>query len=63
VTTDAKYLCTYEFRVTNGRSSLAGTQFATIHLGAPPALTLSPGQHKGVAVAAPRAARTSSVAK
>jgi hypothetical protein len=63
LTADAKYLSTYEFRITNGRNMLAGTQVATIHLGAPPALKLSPGQHKGVAVPAPKQARGNGVAK
>jgi hypothetical protein len=63
VTMDAKYLSTYEFRVTNGLTMLAGTQLATIHLGAAPALKLSPGQHKGVAVVTPRPARSNSVTK
>jgi hypothetical protein len=63
VTADAKYLSTYEFRITNGRNMLAGTQVATVRLGAPPALKLSPGQHKGVAVPAPKPARGNGVAK
>jgi hypothetical protein len=42
---------------------LAGTQVATVRLGAPPALKLSPGQHKGVAVPAPKPARGNGVAK
>ncbi|MEP7191887.1 MAG: hypothetical protein ABI903_03370 [Actinomycetota bacterium] len=63
VTADAKYLNTYEFRVTNGRIMLAGTQVATVRLGAPPTLKLSPGQHKGVAVRAPQPARGNDVAK
>src|SRR5450631_2577490 len=63
VTADAKYLSTYEFRITNGRNLLAGTQVATVRLGAPPALKLSPGQHKGVAVPAPKPARGNGVAK
>jgi hypothetical protein len=50
LTIDAKYLTGYEFRITNGRTMLAGTQVAKIHLGPPPALQLSPGQHQGVAV-------------
>lgn len=63
LTMDAKYLSTYEFRITNGRTALAGSQVATIRLGAPPALKLTPGQHKGVAVAAPKPARGNGVAK
>jgi len=63
LTADARYLSTYEFRITNGRIMLSGTQVATIHLGTPPALKLSPGQHKGVAVPAPKKARGNGVAK
>jgi hypothetical protein len=63
VTTDAKSLSTYEFRITNGHTMLAGTQVATIRLGAPPAVKLSPGQHKGVAVEAPKPARRNGVVK
>jgi len=53
VTMDAKSLTGYEFRITNGRTMLAGTQVATISLGLPPALQLSPGQHKGLTVEGP----------
>jgi len=63
LTMDAKYLSTYEFRITNGRTMLAGSQMATVHLGAPPTLKLSPGQHKGVAVLAPKPTRGNGVAK
>jgi hypothetical protein len=63
LTMDAKYLSTYEFRITNGHTMLAGSQVATIRLGAPPALRLSPGQHKGVAVQAPKPARRNGVVK
>jgi hypothetical protein len=63
LTMDAKYLSSYEFRITNGHTMLAGSQVATIRLGAPPALKLSPGQHKGVAVQAPKPARRNGVVK
>jgi hypothetical protein len=63
LTMDAKYLSTYEFRITNGQTALAGSQVATISLGAPPTLKLSPGQHKGVAVPAPQPTRGNGVAK
>jgi hypothetical protein len=63
VTMDAKFLSSYEFRITNGHTMLAGTQVATIRLGPPPALKLSPGQHKGVAVEAPKPARRNGVVK
>lgn len=53
VTMDAKSLTGYEFRITNGRTMLAGTHVATISLGLTPALQLSPGQHKGLAVEGP----------
>lgn len=54
LTMDAKYLTGYELRITNGHTVLAGTQVATIRLGAPPASRLSPGQHQGVAVGHPK---------
>jgi hypothetical protein len=63
LTMDAKYLSSYEFRITNGHTMLAGTQVATIRLGPPPELKLSPGQHKGVAVEAPKPARRNGVVK
>jgi len=63
VTMDAKYLSSYEFRITNGHTMLAGTQVATIRLGPPPALRLSPGQHVGVAVEAPKPARRNGAVK
>jgi hypothetical protein len=52
LTADAKYLTGYEFRVTNGHTTLAGTQVAVVSLGLPPALKLSPGQQNGLPVAA-----------
>jgi hypothetical protein len=52
---DAKYLTGYELRITNGGTPLTGTDVATIRLGSPPALVLSPGQRQGVAVGAPKA--------
>jgi len=54
LTVDAKYLTGYELRITNGHSVLAGSQVATIRLGAPPASRVSPGQHQGLAVARPK---------
>jgi hypothetical protein len=63
VTMDAKSLSTYEFRITNGHTMLAGAQVATIRLGPPPALKLSPGQHKGVAVEAPKPASRNGAVK
>lgn len=63
LTMDAKYLSTYEFRITNGFTMLAGTQVATIRLGAAPVLTLSPGQHKGLAVEPPKPASSTGVVK
>ena len=44
----AQFLTGYELRVTNGGTPLAGTDTATIRLGAPPAVVLSPGQHRGM---------------
>ncbi len=51
---DAKYLTDYELRITNGGNTLTGTDVATIRLGAPPAVKLSPGQHQGLAVPGPQ---------
>ena len=50
---DAKYLTGYELRITDGGTPLTGTDVATIRLGAPPAVLLSPGQRQGVAVVDP----------
>jgi hypothetical protein len=63
LTMDAKYLTGYDFRITNGRTMLAGTQVASIRLGPPPSLTLSPGQHKGVAVESPKPASAKGAVK
>jgi len=63
VSMDAEYLTGYEFRITNGGTPLTGTDVATIRLGAPPALVLSPGQRQGVAVAAANAMVTAGVVK
>ena len=63
LTMDAKYLTTYEFRITNGHTLLGGTQVATIRLGAAPVLTLSPGQHQGLAVEPPKPASATGVVK
>jgi predicted CXXCH cytochrome family protein len=51
---DAKYLTGYQLRITSGGAALTGTDVATVRLGAPPAVVLSPGQRQGVAVAAPK---------
>jgi predicted CXXCH cytochrome family protein len=48
---DAKYLTSYDLRITDAGTALTGTQVATIRLDGPPAVVLSPGQHQGVAVA------------
>jgi predicted CXXCH cytochrome family protein len=53
---DAKYLTGYELRITDAGTPLTGTAVATIRLGGPPAIVLSPGQHQGVAVAGPKPA-------
>ncbi|HEY8654005.1 MAG TPA: cytochrome c3 family protein [Dermatophilaceae bacterium] len=50
---DAQYLTGYELRITNGGTPLTGTDVATIRLGAPPELQLSPGQRQGMAVVDP----------
>jgi len=60
---DAKYLTAYELRITSAGTPLTGTDVATIRLGAPPAVRLSPGQHRGVAVGAPKAAVAAGVVK
>ena len=56
---DAKYLTGYELRITDAGTALTGTQVATIRLGAPPAVVLSPDQHQGVAVVDPTPASSS----
>lgn len=61
VSMDAEYLTGYEFRITNGGTPLTGTDVATIRLGAPPALVLSPGQRQGVAVGGPSPMNTAGV--
>ena len=48
---DAQYMTGYELRITNAGSVLTGKGVATIRLGGPPAISLSPGQHQGIAVA------------
>jgi hypothetical protein len=60
---DAKYLTGYELRITNAGTPLTGTDVATIRLGAPPAVRLTPGQHQGVAVGAPKATAAPGVVK
>jgi predicted CXXCH cytochrome family protein len=57
---DAKNLQTYELRITDGGTPLAATAPAQIHLGAPPAVRLSPGQRQGMAVPGPKKASTTS---
>jgi len=57
MTIDAQYRTGYELRITNAGTPLTGSDAATIRLGAPPALVLSPGQRQGVAVGGPRPAK------
>jgi predicted CXXCH cytochrome family protein len=54
VSIDAKFLTSYELRITDAGTPLTGTDVATIRLGAPPAVHLSPDQHQGVAVVGPK---------
>jgi hypothetical protein len=63
LTMDAKYLTGYQFRITDGHQMLAGTQVATISLGLQPALKLSPGQKRGLAVQGPKPARETGAVK
>ena len=63
LTSDAQYLTGYELRLTDAGTPLTGTDVATIRLGEPPAVQLSPGQRQGVAVGAPNAMITAGVAK
>ncbi len=63
VTSDARSLTGYEFRITDGHSMLAGSQIAAIRLGAPPKLTLSPRQQQGLTVRSPKPANRSVVVK
>jgi len=56
---DAKYLTGYELRITDAGTPLTGTDVAVIHLGAPPAVQLSPGQRQGVDVVDPAPASSS----
>jgi predicted CXXCH cytochrome family protein len=51
---DAKFLTGYELRITDAGTPLTGTDVATIRLGAPPAVHLSPDQRQGVAVVSPK---------
>ena len=51
---DARYLTGYQLRITNGGTPLTGTDVATIRVGGEPAVRLSPGQQRGVAVAGPK---------
>jgi hypothetical protein len=60
---DAQYLTGYELRITNAGTVLAGTQVAKIHLGPPPGLQLSPGQHQGVAVGGAKPATRTGIIK
>jgi predicted CXXCH cytochrome family protein len=55
LTMDAHYLTGYQLRVTDKGAPLAGTDVATITLGPPPALRLSPGQRQGISEAGPKA--------
>ena len=54
LTMDAQYLTGYELRITDGGALLTGTDVATIRLGAPPVVPLSPDDHQGVAVVDPK---------
>jgi predicted CXXCH cytochrome family protein len=54
---DAKYLTGYDFRITNGGAPLT-TDVASISLGAPPVVHLSPGQRQGVPVVDPSTTST-----
>jgi len=56
---DAQYDSGYELRITDGGTALTGTAVATIRLGAPPAVVLSPDQRQGVAVVDPAPTSTS----
>jgi predicted CXXCH cytochrome family protein len=57
---DAKYLTGYDLRITNGGAPLT-TDVATIGLGAPPVVQLSPGQRQGVPVVDPSTTSTANV--
>jgi len=59
---DAPYSTGYQLRITDGGTPLTGTDVATIHLGAPPAVRLSPGQRQGVAVVGPKKTSASRIA-
>jgi hypothetical protein len=62
-TQDAPYRESYDFRITDGWTSLTGTDVATIRLGSPPVVRLSPGQRQGVAVGGPKPASRTGVVK
>ena len=49
-TTDAQYLASYEFRITDAGTALVGAVAATLHMGAEPPLLESPVQNPGVSV-------------
>jgi predicted CXXCH cytochrome family protein len=61
LTLDAKYLTGYQLRVTNGGAELT-SDAASITLGSPPPVSLSPGQRPGVAVVDPTATNAAGVA-
>ena len=54
VSIDAKFLTSYELRITDAGTPLTGTDVAAIRLGAPPAVHVSPDQRQGVAVVGPK---------
>ena len=58
---DAKYLTSYQLRITDGGTAMTGTQVAEIRLGPAPAVHLPPGLHDGVDVGAPNAMITAGV--
>ena len=59
---DARYLTGYQLRITNGGTPLTGADVATMRGGGEPAVRLSPGQQRGVAVAAPKKATATRIA-
>jgi predicted CXXCH cytochrome family protein len=59
---DAQYDTTYELRVTDGGTVLAGTDVTSIHLGAAPMSQNSLGQRQGVTVEDPSAVAASGLA-
>jgi hypothetical protein len=60
---DAKYSTSYQFRITDGRTAMTGTQVAELRLDPAPAVQLPPGQHEGINVGAPKATITAGVVR